>query len=97
MQSALLYLAAYNTRADILFALCKLAKACRSLERRIIHEALRCLLGYLKHKPDLAIKCCPYPKDSLINEICEVTRVPKLEQMQAGRIALTQEDLWLGA
>ena len=71
----LLYLA-YNTRADILFAVCKLSKACINPEAKD-HEALRWLLGYLRRKPDLALKFYPNKQDSPVDQICETTRVPK--------------------
>jgi hypothetical protein len=49
---SLLYLA-YNTRVDILFIVCKLAKAC-SCPGMKDYEALIWLLGYLQDRPNLA-------------------------------------------
>lgn len=66
----LLYLA-YNTWADILFAVTKLAKACIDPGEKE-HAPLYWLLGYIKAKPDLTVKFYPKQKDSpRIHEICD--------------------------
>ena len=70
----LLYLA-YNTRADILFAVCKLAKACID-PGQADHEALRWLIGYIRNKPDLAIKFYPNKSGTPIHQILQTARVP---------------------
>ena len=64
----LLY-AAYNTRADILFAVCKLAKACVCPGDKD-YKALLHLIGYLKSKPDLALKFYPDRHKNPIYDIC---------------------------
>jgi hypothetical protein len=73
----LLYLA-YNTRADILFAVTKLAKACICPGIRD-YEALYWLLGYVKARPDLAIKFYPNPKQNPIVDICSSNSIPYSE------------------
>jgi len=70
----LLY-AAYNTRADILFAVCKLAKACTCPGMKD-YDALIWLLGYLKLKPNLAIKFYPDRNKNPIYNICLANSIP---------------------
>jgi len=70
----LLY-AAYNTRADILFAVCKLAKACTCPGMKD-YDALLWLIGYLKYKPNLAIKFYPDRNNNPIYNICLANSVP---------------------
>jgi hypothetical protein len=70
----LLYLA-YNTRADILFAVTKLAKAC-VCPGIADYEALYWLLGYIKQRPDLAIKFYPDSKKNPITDICSANSIP---------------------
>ena len=70
----LLY-AAYNTRADILFAVCKLAKACTCPGEQD-YIALLWLIGYVKNKPDLAIKFYPDRKHNPIYDICLANNIP---------------------
>ena len=73
----LLYLA-YNTRADILFAVCKLAKACQDPSIQD-YDAVLWLLGYLKRRPDLAICFYPDPTDNPIRSLCAANNVPYSE------------------
>jgi hypothetical protein len=68
---ALLYLA-YNTRADILFAVCKLAKACIAPGFR----ALTWLISYLCCHPYYALKFYPDFTSLPIYEICLQNRIP---------------------
>ena len=70
----LLYLA-YNTRADILFAVTKLAKACIDPGEKD-YEALCWLLGYLRQRPDLAIKFYPKDTENPIYKICTDNQIP---------------------
>jgi hypothetical protein len=70
----LLYLA-YNTRADILFAVCKLAKACICPGIPDFH-ALTWLIGYLRRRPDYAIKFYPDGTSNPIYALCLKHRVP---------------------
>lgn len=71
----LLYLA-YNTRADILFAVCKLAKACICPGPKD-HQALRWLIGYIRYRPDLAIRFYPDKGNNPISKLCRTARVPE--------------------
>ena len=64
----LLYLA-NNTRADILFAVCKLAKACISPGKANFH-ALIWLISYLQQRPYYAIKFCPDTTSNPVYNIC---------------------------
>ena len=70
----LLYLA-YNTRADILFAVTKLSKAC-ICPGILDYEALFWLIGYIKARPDLAVKFYPNPKKNPIVTLCETNNIP---------------------
>ena len=70
----LLYLA-YNTRADILFAVCKLAKAC-ICPGATDYRALTWLIGYLRRRPNYAIKFYPESTSNPIYEICRHHRIP---------------------
>ena len=70
----LLYLA-YNTRADILFAVCKLAKAC-ICPGELDFRALTWLIGYLRRRPYYALKFYPDGTDNPIYEICCHHRIP---------------------
>ena len=70
----LLYLA-YNTRADILFAVCKLAKAC-ICPGDIDYRALIWLFGYLRRRPYYAIKFYPDGTSNPINDLCRHHRIP---------------------
>jgi hypothetical protein len=70
----LLYLA-YNTRADILFAVTKLAKAC-VCPGILDYEALYWLLGYIKERPALAIKFYPNRLKHPIHDLCETHSIP---------------------
>ncbi len=63
----LLYLV-YNTRADVLFAVCKLAKPCICPGKANIC-ALIWLIGYLQQHPYYAIKFYP---DATSNPVCNV-------------------------
>jgi hypothetical protein len=65
---SLLYLA-YNTRADILFIVCKLVKAC-SCPGMKDYEALVWLLGYLHDHPDLANMFCMDVHSSPVYKMC---------------------------
>ncbi|KAI2491797.1 hypothetical protein MHU86_22765 [Fragilaria crotonensis] len=69
----LLYLA-YNTRADILFAVCKLAKACISPGIPDF-RALSWLIGYLR-RPYYALKFYPDGTSNPIYDICLHHRIP---------------------
>jgi hypothetical protein len=70
----LLYLA-YNTRADILFAVCKLAKACTS-PGIVGFQALSWLIGYLCRRPYCALKFYPNGTSNPIYDICIHHRIP---------------------
>jgi hypothetical protein len=70
----LLYLA-YNTRADILFAVCKLAKACIA-PGILDFRALTWLIGYLRRRPYYALKFYPDCTSNPIYEICLQHRIP---------------------
>ena len=70
----LLYLA-YNTRADILFAVCKLAKAC-VCPGDIDFRALKWLIGYLRRRPYYALKFYPDGTSNPIYDICRHHRIP---------------------
>jgi hypothetical protein len=70
----LLYLA-YNTRADILFAVCKLAKACISPGIPDF-RALTWLIGYLRRRPYYALKFYPDGTSNPIYDICIHHRIP---------------------
>ena len=70
----LLYLA-YNTRADILFAVCKLAKACIS-PGETDFRALIWLIGYLRKRPAYALKFYPDGTSNPIYDICRHNRIP---------------------
>ncbi|KAI2514026.1 hypothetical protein MHU86_410 [Fragilaria crotonensis] len=70
----LLYLA-YNTRADILFAVCKLAKACISPGIPDF-RALSWLIGYLRRRPYYALKFYPDGTSNPIYDICLHHRIP---------------------
>jgi hypothetical protein len=70
----LLYLA-YNTRADILFAVCKLAKACIS-PGIADFRALTWLIGYLRRRPYYALKFYPDGTSNPIYDICLHHRIP---------------------
>ena len=70
----LLYLA-YNTRADILFAVCKLAKACIS-PGETDFRALIWLIGYLRKRPSYALKFYPDGTSNPIYDICRLNRIP---------------------
>jgi len=74
---SLLYLA-YNTRADILFAVCKLAKACQMPSAQD-YDGLFWLLGYIKARPDLAICFYPSPQNNPIRTLCDANSVPYSE------------------
>ncbi|KAI2505662.1 Reverse transcriptase (RNA-dependent DNA polymerase) [Fragilaria crotonensis] len=70
----LLYLA-YNTRADILFAVCKLAKAC-VCPGELDFRALIWLIGYLRRRPYYAIKFYPDATTNPVYDICRQHRIP---------------------
>jgi hypothetical protein len=70
----LLYLA-YNTQADILFAVCKLAKACIAPGIQDFC-ALTWLIGYLRRRPYYALKLYPDCTSHPIYEICLQNRIP---------------------
>ena len=70
----LLYLA-YNTRADILFAVCKLAKACVSTGETDF-RALIWLIGYLRKRPSYALKFYPDGTSNPNYDICRNNRIP---------------------
>ena len=65
----LLYLA-YNTRADILFTVCKLAKAC-ICPGETDFRALIWFIGYLRRHPYYALKFYP---DATTNPVYDVRR-----------------------
>lgn len=69
----LLYLA-YNTRADILFAVSKLSKACICPGIKD-YEALYWLLGYIKARPDYALKFYPDSNKQPIQRILHVNSI----------------------
>ena len=64
----LLYLV-YNTRADVLFAVCKLAKPCICPGKANIC-ALIWLIGYLQQHPYYAIKFYPDATSNPVYDIC---------------------------
>jgi hypothetical protein len=71
----LLYLA-YNTRADILFAVTKLQKHVY-VQGLLDYEALYWLLGHIKERPVLAIKF--YPKCLVkhpSHDLCKTNSIP---------------------
>ncbi|KAI2511948.1 hypothetical protein MHU86_2464 [Fragilaria crotonensis] len=70
----LLYLA-YNTRADILFAVCKLAKAC-ICPGELDFRALIWLFGYLRRRPSYALKFYPDGTSNPIYSICAQHSIP---------------------
>ncbi|KAI2502222.1 hypothetical protein MHU86_12274 [Fragilaria crotonensis] len=70
----LLYLA-YNTRADILFAVCKLAKAC-VCPGELDFRALIWLIGYLRRRPYYAIKFYRMPRPTLFTTYVVNTASP---------------------
>ncbi|KAI2501590.1 hypothetical protein MHU86_12861 [Fragilaria crotonensis] len=70
----LLYLA-YNTCADILFAVCKLAKAC-VCPGELNFRALIWLIGYLRRRPYYAIKFYPNATTNPVYNICCQHRIP---------------------
>ena len=70
----LLYLA-YNTRANILFAVCKLAKAC-ICPCETDFRALIWLIGYLRRHPYYALKFYPDATTNPIYDICCQHRIP---------------------
>jgi hypothetical protein len=63
----ILYLT-YSTRADILFIVCKLAKACYSPGIKD-YDALFWLLGYLRKYPAYGIRFYPNPKQSPVHAL----------------------------
>ena len=65
----ILYLA-YSTRSDILFIVCKLAKACTAPGIKD-YDALFWLLGYLRKCPAYAIKFYPTPSKSPVHELLQ--------------------------
>lgn len=69
----ILYLA-YSTRADILFIVCKLAKACYAPSLNDFH-ALFWLLGYLRKFPAYGICFYPTPDKSPVNELLATNNV----------------------
>jgi len=70
----ILYLA-YSMRADILFIICKLAKACIS-PRIKDFDALYWLLGYLCKYPTYSICYYPITANSPINKLLDANNVP---------------------
>ena len=70
----LLYLA-YNTRADILFAVCKLAKAC-VCPGDTDYRALTWLIGYIRRRPYYAIKFYPDGTSNPIYDLCRHHQIP---------------------
>jgi hypothetical protein len=70
----LLYLA-YNTHANILFAVCKLAKSCICPGKADFH-ALIWLIGYLQLGPYYAIKFYPDATSNPVYEVCCQHRIP---------------------
>ena len=70
----LLYLA-YNMRADILFAVCKLAKAC-ICPGETDFRALIWLIGYLRRRPYYAIKFYPDTTSNPVYNVCRQHRIP---------------------
>jgi hypothetical protein len=70
----LLYLA-YKSRADILFAVCKLAKAC-FCPGKTIFCALIWLIGYLQQRPYYAIKFYPDTTSNPVYDVCRQHRIP---------------------
>ncbi len=68
----LLYLA-YNTRADILFAVCKLAKAC-ICPGETDFRALIWLIGYLRRRQYYAIKFYPDTTSNPVYNVCRQHR-----------------------
>jgi hypothetical protein len=70
----LLYLA-YNTRANILFAVCKLAKAC-ICPGKANFRALIWLIGYLRQRPYYAIKFYPDTTSNPAYNVCCQHRIP---------------------
>ncbi len=71
----LLYLAD-NTCADILFAVCKLAKAC-ICPGELDYRALIWLIGYLRRRPYYAIKFYPNATTNPVYDICRQHRIPR--------------------
>ena len=70
----LLYLA-YNTRADILFAVCKLAKAC-ICPGETNFCALIWLICYLRRRPYYALKFYPDATTNPVYDVCCQHRIP---------------------
>jgi hypothetical protein len=66
---------AYNTRADNLFAVCKLAKACICNGKTNFH-ALTWLIGYLQQRPYYAIKFNPDTTSNPFYNVCRQHRIP---------------------
>jgi hypothetical protein len=87
----LLYLA-YNTRADVLFAVCKLAKAC-ICPGETDFCALTWLIGYLQRRPYYAIKFYPDTTSNPVYNVCRQLSIPHsyltVIPMRAGKIAQT--------
>ena len=75
----ILYLA-YSTRADILFIVCKLAKACLKPGIKDF-DALFWLLGYLRKYPAYGIRFYPNPDKSPINELLRTHEIEIKEIM----------------
>jgi hypothetical protein len=69
----ILYLA-YSTRAEILFIVCKLAKACLKPSMHD-YDALFWLLGYLRKYPDYGICFYPSPDKSPVNQLLDEHKI----------------------
>ena len=83
---------AYNTRADILFAVCKVAKAC-ICPGETDFRALIWLIGYLRCHPNYALKCYPDANTNPGYDLCCQHRIPLSDLIifltPAGKIAQT--------
>jgi hypothetical protein len=66
---------ALSGRADILFTVCKLAKACINPGPKDHDALISWLIGYLRYRPDLAIKFYPSKRNNSISKICHEARV----------------------
>ena len=82
----ILYLA-YSTRADILFIVCKLAKACLQPGLKDF-DALFWLLGYLRKNPAYGIRFYPTPSKSPVNELL------RTHEIEANEITAFSDASW---
>ncbi len=94
----LLYLA-HNTCANILFAVCKFAKACIGPGKTNFHTLIW-LIGYLRQRPYHAIKFYRDTTSNPVFNVCHQHRIPhsNMTELPAGKIAQTLaillSDIW---